>query len=337
MPETQATQISPRAVSYSYRYGLSSDKTASANTSFANALNDAMTQRSDFSVPAYSSPTTSASTGVDLSSMLTAMLPSMYPSMDQTSSSSGGDSQMMVMLLLMMLLKQQGNTGNTQTATPVTVDDIFAAGNTSEQEYVPQTSAGSGNVTAGNSIPSAPHAAVNPPIVNTPANRSAAAYRAVIDQFKVETRDRYQPKNGNTYCNIFMWDVTRAMNAEIPHYINAKTGQPMYYPDTKGATELNANATQDWLLKYGQQQGWREVSVQEAQAWANSGKPAVTSWKNSGGVGHVQVVCPSKDGGYNVQKGVTVAQAGRKNTSYTYASDIFGKNAMSKLKYFVHV
>ena len=65
--------------------------------------------------------------------------------------------------------------------------------------------------------------------------------------------------------------------------------------------------------------------------------PAITSWKNPNGpTGHVQIVCPSKNGQYDAQKGVTVAQAGKKCVNYTYASNIFGKTAMSQLKYFVH-
>ena len=61
-------------------------------------------------------------------------------------------------------------------------------------------------------------------ITSSAGSRSAAQYRKVIDQFNVESNKRYTPGE-NTYCNIFIWDVTRAMNAEIPHYINAETNK----------------------------------------------------------------------------------------------------------------
>jgi hypothetical protein len=58
-----------------------------------------------------------------------------------------------------------------------------------------------------------------PAITSDQSLRSPELYRAVIDQFQVGTAERYRPfRNGNTYCNIYVWDVTRAMGAEIPLY-----------------------------------------------------------------------------------------------------------------------
>ena len=56
-------------------------------------------------------------------------------------------------------------------------------------------------------------------------NRSAANYNAVLDQFSVGNNPRYARRNGNTYCNIFVWDATRAMGAEIPHWVDQQ-GRP---------------------------------------------------------------------------------------------------------------
>ena len=82
---------------------------------------------------------------------------------------------------------------------------------------------------------------VTPAITSSFNSRSPELYRAVIDQFQVETAERYRPfRNGNTYCNIYVWDVTRAMGAEIPLYTDPETGQPRYYPDTKGAKSMGA-------------------------------------------------------------------------------------------------
>lgn len=183
--------------------------------------------------------------------------------------------------------------------------------------------------------------ACSPIITNGEGERSAGAYVSVIDQFQVETNGRYANNKrgtGDTYCNIFTWDVTSAMGAELPHYVDAQTGAPRQYPDTKGARELTANATYEWLHTYGEQYGWYEVTAEQAQTHADLGGPAVVSWKNpTGKSGHLQVVRPELEGVmYDEQKGVAVAQAGSKLLSYTHTNDIFSERAMQQLKYFVH-
>lgn len=190
-------------------------------------------------------------------------------------------------------------------------------------------SAGSGK------IPSQPGRPTKPAITSNVWNRSASLYTSVINQFSVETRERYQP-DGGTYCNIFVWDVTTAMGAEIPHYFNAKTGKPMSYGD-KGANQMNANAMYKWLHEHGDQYGWFEVTPGEAQELANQGHPVVTALYRSGQHGHVQVVCPSKDGVYDEKRGVTVAQAGRRLTSYRPIKQLYGKTSMSRVSYFAHM
>lgn len=176
---------------------------------------------------------------------------------------------------------------------------------------------------------------VSPAIVSNETNRSPETLRQVIDQFGVETSLRYQPyRRGNdTYCNIFLWDVTSALGCEIPHYVDPVTGQPRRYPDIKGAVELGAVATEDWLERYGPSYGWREVNALTAQNYANQGKPAVTT---AGSIGHVQVVCPSSDGGFDPIRGVTVAQAGSRNIGYTHLTGIYSSASVGKIRYFVH-
>ena len=180
--------------------------------------------------------------------------------------------------------------------------------------------------------------AVTPAVTSSTGNRSAALYRSVLDQFQVETNPRYKVNKygtGDTYCNIFVWDVTRAMNAEIPHYIDAATNAPRLYPDVKGATELSANGIYDWLGSAGARYGWHPVTAEQAQALANAGAPVVTTWKNPSGSGHVQMVCPSANGAYDPSRGVTVAQAGSKLYNYAYITQVF--NDPSKVLYYAHV
>ncbi|MGI5907534.1 MAG: hypothetical protein ACOX8O_02710 [Christensenellales bacterium] len=180
----------------------------------------------------------------------------------------------------------------------------------------------------------------NPAVTSAPGARGAANYRAVIDQFRVETNGRYKVNKqgrGDTYCNIFVWDVTSAMGAEIPHYVDAKTREPRAYPDTAGALCMTANMMGDWLETTGPAHGWRRVSAQEAQHYANSGSPAVAVWKNPGGHGHVQMVCPSANGAYDPQKGVTVAQAGRLLYNYAHITRVYSNRTLRNVAYYVHV
>ncbi|SMC34739.1 hypothetical protein [Papillibacter cinnamivorans] len=188
-------------------------------------------------------------------------------------------------------------------------------------------------------LPASSWMAAVPSVTGDESCRSPELLNAVLSQFQVETAERYRPhKNGSdTYCNIYVWDVTGAMGAEIPHYVDPETGAPREYPDVKGASELSANGISSWLTQYGSRYGWTEVDAKTAQEYANRGCPAVTAWKNeSGGSGHVQVVCPSRDQSYAPELGVTVSQAGSSNLSYAYISSVYGAGRLSQVRYFVH-
>jgi len=145
------------------------------------------------------------------------------------------------------------------------------------------------------------------------AFRSPQLLRAIIDQFGVDVSARYTPgRNGYTYCNVFVADVMEALGVPFP-----RTG---------------AIAMEKWLETSGSAAGWREVGAAEAQRYANLGKPAVTTNK----IGHVQVVCPSMDGEYVPDRGVSVAQAGRIVSNYTYDKNVYSASAMKNVRYFVH-
>lgn len=128
---------------------------------------------------------------------------------------------------------------------------------------------------------------IDAPRTNAPGQRSADEYGAVIDQFDVENNPRYTPRVQNpggpldTFCNIFVSDVTKAMGADIPHYWQGQ--------------ELDANRTADWLRDSGPSFGWRQVTEQEAQDLANQGKPVVVTWSNPNGIGHSGVVRPGEN------------------------------------------
>jgi len=166
---------------------------------------------------------------------------------------------------------------------------------------------------------------VDAPVKGDPSARSADAYNSVIDQFSVGNNPRYTPRDGNTYCNIFAWDVTKAMGAEIPHWVDG-AGNPTGVGQGR---ELDANGGHRWLEQHGPAHGWREVSAQEAQAMANQGHPTVASWNNPGGIGHIAVVRPGEDNG----RGPAIAQAGARNFNDGHVKDSFGN---APVKYFVN-
>lgn len=184
----------------------------------------------------------------------------------------------------------------------------------------------------------APGRAVSLKLTSVPGNRNPVLYRSIIDGFDVENNPRYavnQKGAGDTYCNIFLWDVTSAMGAEIPHYTDRDTGAPAA-AGAENALRMNANRMTDWLNTHGPRYGWHEVGSEQAQALANRGCPAVAVWKNrEGGHGHVQVISPSKDGAYDPDRGVAIAQAGRLLRNYTHIREIYSSR-MAAVQYFAH-
>ena len=174
-----------------------------------------------------------------------------------------------------------------------------------------------------------PWSYVDAPAQCDEGNRSPGMYNQVLDQFCVADNVRYkqnQQGKNETYCNIYVWDATRAMGAEIPHWVDANGGP---VPQGQGR-ELSANGSIGWLETHGQQAGWRAVSAEQAQTLANEGKPAVATYKNPSGIGHVAMVRP---GDYSVVAGPTIAQAGGKNFNDGTVQDGFGNRPVV---YYVH-
>lgn len=182
-------------------------------------------------------------------------------------------------------------------------------------------------------------------IRNDPSNRNQAALNAVVDQFAVETEKRYQPGLFSTYCNIFVWDVTTAMNAEIPHWINRKTNMPYQYnqrssysENARQAIEMNVNTLYDWMPINAAAIGYREVGEQEARAAANRGLPAVAIWKNpqEGSSGHIVVLRPYDTSYGGDLEETYVAQAGRRPCKYIPLNKVFNRDKMNTLRFYVH-
>jgi hypothetical protein len=170
---------------------------------------------------------------------------------------------------------------------------------------------------------------IDPPLPNAPGQRDPHTYDEVIHQFAVESNPRYrkdQQGEGETYCNIFVWDVTKAMGAEIPHWVD-DYGNPSAQFE---GSELSANGLIAWLENYGGKYGWKVLEARQAQAEANLGKPVVATWKNPDGVGHVAMVRP---GEYSTTQGPALANAGAINSNHTTVKEVFGNK---EVMYYYH-
>lgn len=148
---------------------------------------------------------------------------------------------------------------------------------------------------------------VRPDYINTADQRTPENYLRAIKQFDVEKNPRYarghdnNPANGQeTYCNIYLWDVTKALACEIPHWVYPSTG-PETFRGTK--KELSANGVYDWLAWHGADAGWRTCAELAARSRASSGYPTVVLWKNPKGIGHVGIVLPGTDYTHITQAG----------------------------------
>ncbi len=186
---------------------------------------------------------------------------------------------------------------------------------------------------------------LSPSYENTSSERKPEALDAVLNQFSVESSKRYEPTLFNTYCNIFAWDATSAMNAEIPHWINWKTMMPYAYDtklsyseNAKLASEVNVNTLFDWMEGHAGMIGYREVSDAEARAAANQGKPAVGIWQNpkSGSSGHIVVLRPYDPSRGGDPEKIYVAQAGRVPCNYIALDKIFSPGKIESVKFYVH-
>jgi hypothetical protein len=149
------------------------------------------------------------------------------------------------------------------------------------------------------------------PITNDASDRSAYNYFQVIEEFRVEEAPRYMADDW-TYCNIYLWDVTSAMGAEIPHWTRADdpNGDPVAFTgDKTGLQEMTVNLIVPWLAWHGRAYGWRRVDLRMAQEMAEAGHPsiAIAANRNLNASGHVAVIRPASVGD---PRGAAISQAG---------------------------
>lgn len=129
---------------------------------------------------------------------------------------------------------------------------------------------------------------IDPVRFNSQEDRSNENLLATLAQFSVATNPRYQRRDGNTYCFTYVWDGTKALMCEVPHWADLSSGKKT--PDGKG-TELNINAGINWLRMFGINEGWMKCGVAKAVERALHGYPTIVAWQNEHGEhGHVAFV-----------------------------------------------
>ncbi len=159
------------------------------------------------------------------------------------------------------------------------------------------------------------------PLRGTVTSRTPTLLSKVVAQFDVTRAIRYQPTATDTYCNVFVWDVTRALDCEIPHWVDK--GNKPAKPGTK---ELTVNATCDWLATEGMNEGWLPIAEAEARLRVKAGYPTVAIWKNPAGHGHIAMVVPPRPDAVDA---TFIAQAGRTNFAYGLLSLGFGPRSVT--------
>lgn len=90
-----------------------------------------------------------------------------------------------------------------------------------------------------------------PPAQSMFGRRSKRALLNAVAQFAAGHNPRYAPDaKGASRAHIFVWDVSRAMGCEIPHFLQGR--------------ELNLAQTVDWMKMTSQTRGWRKLMLDNA-------------------------------------------------------------------------
>ncbi len=94
--------------------------------------------------------------------------------------------------------------------------------------------------------------AVQAPVQSREGQRSVEKLQQVLHQFAIATNPRYaDDAPGKPRGHIYLWDVSRAMGCEVPHFVGAK--------------ELTLAQTCDWVRHEGPMRGWKRTD--EDDAW----------------------------------------------------------------------
>lgn len=154
---------------------------------------------------------------------------------------------------------------------------------------------------------------LQPPVQSREGRRNGALYRNVIHQFGVANNPRYEAEGRG---HIFVWDVSKAMHCEIPHFM--------------GMRELSLGQTVDWIRLEGPMRGWTRTSLEGALEAAQGGHLVIALPKDIK-VKQLAVVLPEKTLAPDLKP--FVAAAGPRKGSKLKLSEALGVFAA---EYFAH-
>lgn len=156
--------------------------------------------------------------------------------------------------------------------------------------------------------------------------------RVLADWLDVERSARYQPRDGRTYCNVYVADYCYLAQVYLPRVwwtsaavARLANGQKVTaaYGDT--IREMRADDIYRWLLDFGALFGWRRAaSVSELQHAANGGGVGIicADREAEGRSGHITIVVPenheqlAKRNASGVLEQPLQTQAGERNKRY---------------------
>lgn len=195
---------------------------------------------------------------------------------------------------------------------------------------------------------------LNPTIKGNPCNPDRELYNQVINQFSVDVNPRYTPRHipgtsmeRSTFCNILVFDVTRAMNIDGGVYYAKRsdhTAPPesfyeKYYNPFQQQNEyygMDANTVVKYLQAHGPSRGFKQVNAQEAQAAANMGFCVVVGRESPGGIGHVGIIRPGIMRTLGGHDDPVTANSGGSNFNIGFVSQSFG-DGFQNCKYFAAI
>lgn len=156
--------------------------------------------------------------------------------------------------------------------------------------------------------------AVNAPVQSRQRRRSARVLWSLLDQFAVAHNPRYEAPAGER-AHVFVWDVSRAMECEVPHF--------------RAGREMTAIQTVDWMRVEGSTRGWRRTNAQAAMEAADRGE-LVLAFARDIKQRLVAIVRPGGAGDDGLPR---VATAGPKRNNEASVRVAIGNS----VEYFVHL
>lgn len=159
--------------------------------------------------------------------------------------------------------------------------------------------------------------ALKAPVQSRPKRRSGRVLWSVIDQFAVGNNPRYAVSNpaADPRAHVFAWDVSLAMECEIPH--------------NRGGREMTLAQTVDWVRLECTYRGWRKVDAAGALAAADRGELVVVISKDP----KVRALAIVRPGGAGDDGLPRVASAGKPKGNELSVAEAVG----SAVDFFAHL